>query len=155
MARSRSPWNAAIEHALGVAGERRLSASALRLYLAVLRYTLGWNRREASLGRRLLCDAAGMYGRTFERARTELVEAGLVAVDHGANQGPKTRSSYRLLVPISDVANVPDPLSDSGAWTVLVEDGSDVAHRFGNELEAQRFAAKARENGKHAVVDAA
>ena len=155
---ARSPWNAALEHSLAAATEHRLSASALRLHLALLRYTLGWNRREASLGRRLICELSGLHGRTFERARAELVEAGLVHVEHGANEGQNTRSMYALILPSLAGEDV-TPVTDDGGhrkkwkWLVLAgNSGDDKTYQFDDEVSARRFVREAREQGMFAEL---
>jgi hypothetical protein len=91
----RSPWNIALEAIL----ERpELTKSAHRLYLALARSLLGFKKEEERLGEDLLRTRGKLDGRTFERARSELIEAGLLHFEPGS-RGAGHRSLYRLLNP--------------------------------------------------------
>jgi len=89
----RSPWNLALE---AVLEHPDLTKSALRLYLVLMRTILGFRKEEERLGRDLLRSLGRFDGRTFERARQELVEAGLLHFEPGS-RGAGHRSLYRLL----------------------------------------------------------
>jgi hypothetical protein len=88
-----SDWNLYLERVLSL----RLNVSEFRLALAVARCTLGWNTRKNAVGQQHLRQLSGLHGRSFERARDNLVAAGLFAVERGRG-GRGNRDTYRLLL---------------------------------------------------------
>jgi hypothetical protein len=91
----RSPWNLVLE---AVLEHPDLTKSALRLYLVLMRCIVGFRKPEERLGEDLLRREGGFDGRTFERARQELVEVGLLHYEPGS-RGAGHRSLYRLINP--------------------------------------------------------
>ena len=71
-----SDWNRLLERIL--AASPPLTANEYRLALAIARSTLGFRRRSNDVGEKLLRDLARLDGRSFQRARTGLTEAGLL-----------------------------------------------------------------------------
>jgi hypothetical protein len=89
-----SDWNRLIDRLLDV----ELTVHEHRLALAIARSTLGYRRRSERLGERLLRKRSGIGdGRSFQRARDGLVEAGLLRYEPG-RRGPGNRSTYELLL---------------------------------------------------------
>jgi len=75
----------------------RLTSAEHRLVLAIARETLGWRRRRARIGERRLRKLASLDGRTLERAREGLVEAGLVKFTPG-RPGRGNAAQYELIL---------------------------------------------------------
>jgi hypothetical protein len=88
-----SDWNLAVESLLGA----ELTLEELKLGLAIVRETLGYNRRERAVGQRLLRDWTGFHGRSFDRAREGLLEKWDVQLTRGQG-GRGNRDSYLLLL---------------------------------------------------------
>lgn len=86
-----SDWNLAAEAML----EHDLTVAECRLYVALMRELLGWKKREDRLGEHLLRRTAHLDGRSFKRARTRLVDRGLIDFQPGT-VGRGHRSLYRL-----------------------------------------------------------
>jgi hypothetical protein len=90
MAERTSLWNPWLERMLSV--RPRPSASAWRLAAAIARHTFGYRRLEEHLGIDLLRRESGLDGRSFSRARDELVGLGLLEVEPGRpGRGNRTR----------------------------------------------------------------
>lgn len=88
-----SDWNLYLERKLSL----RLGLEASRLVDAIARETLGFNTRSRGVGQRLLRERAGMHGKSFDRARQELVDVGLVGLTRGKG-GRGNRDVYELLL---------------------------------------------------------
>ena len=88
-----SDWNRYLDRKLAL----DLRLEAYRLADAIARNTLGWNTRENEIGQHLLRREARLHGRSFERARDELVAAGLVRFTRGTG-GRGHRDRYELLL---------------------------------------------------------
>src|SRR4051794_38823981 len=88
-----SNWNAFLDRALS----EQLTVAEMRLYLAIGRCVLGWNKTDAALGEALLRQTAGLHGRTFTRARGSLVDRGLITWQRG-RPGPGGRAVYGLML---------------------------------------------------------
>src|SRR5690349_18250396 len=88
-----SDWNRLLERLL----DAPLTASEYRLALAIARQTLGYRRRSAYIGRAYLRTASGLHGRTVERARDGLAEAGLIRFE-SPGRGRGKRTKYELLL---------------------------------------------------------
>jgi len=88
-----SDWNLYLERKLAL----RLGLEASRLADAIARYTLGWNGRENEIGQRLLRDLARLHGLSFDRAREELIDSGLIHLTRG-DGGRGHRDCYELLL---------------------------------------------------------
>jgi hypothetical protein len=88
-----SDWNDFLDRKLSL----DLHLEASRLADALARDTLGWNMRENEIGQQLLRDQTRLHGRSFERARDELVKAGLIRFSPGTG-GRGHRDHYELLL---------------------------------------------------------
>jgi hypothetical protein len=96
-----SNWNIMIERILAA----DLTLHETRLALAVARSTLGYRTASEAIGERLLQERSGLTDRrSFERARTGLVEKGLLTYTAG-RRGRGNRAVYGLLLhqPSDDV----------------------------------------------------
>ena len=71
-----SRWNAYLERKLALGP--KLKQEHHRLADAIARCTLGWNRASDEIGAALLIEMSGLHGRSFERARKNLIEMGLL-----------------------------------------------------------------------------
>jgi hypothetical protein len=88
-----SDWNLAIESLL----DSDLTLEEMKLGLAIIRETLGFNTRERAVGQKLLRDWTGFHGRSFDRAREGLTVKWVVQVTPGKG-GRGNRDSYSLLL---------------------------------------------------------
>lgn len=87
-----SDWNRYLDRKL----ELRLNLEAAHLADALAREVLGYNTRRRAIGQRRLRDLTGFHGRSFERAREELVAAGLFGYVPGTG-GRGNRDEYVFL----------------------------------------------------------
>jgi len=74
-----------------------LSGEGLRLAFTLQRLLLGYKLTEDGLGIQQLRDVSRLHGRSLERARDELVHAGLIGVTPGS-AGRGNATVYRLLL---------------------------------------------------------
>jgi hypothetical protein len=88
-----SDWNMFHE----LVGRSRLNATEARLASAIARCLLGWNKREAPIGRARLLEFAPMDKRSFDRAVAGLVAKGVIAVGAGS-RGRGHRTTYAILL---------------------------------------------------------
>lgn len=72
-----------------------LSGEGLRLAFTLQRLLLGYKLTEDGLGIQQLRDVSRLHGRSLERARDELVHAGLIGVTPGS-AGRGNATVYRL-----------------------------------------------------------
>jgi hypothetical protein len=91
-----SDWNLYLEHKLSL----DLGVEAGRLADAIARETLGYYTRQRGIGQELLRGPhrARLHGMSFERARDELVEKGLIRFTRGKRGRGGHRDTYELLV---------------------------------------------------------
>jgi hypothetical protein len=115
-----SDWNLYLERK----ASSTLGLEASRLADAIARYTLGFNTRTNEIGQRLLRDFARLHGMSFERARSELVDTGLVRLTRGSG-GRGNRDTYELLLdeqtPASERAFAPETPAQTPAQTPAPE----------------------------------
>jgi hypothetical protein len=90
---ARSMWNRWLEQKLAA----DLTMEASRLLDAVARETLGYHCTSRAVGRARLRDLSRLHGRSFDRARDELVREGLIGLDGGA-RGRGHRDTYTLVL---------------------------------------------------------
>jgi hypothetical protein len=89
-----SDWNRLLERIIDTGA---LTVAEYRLLIVIMRSTLGYRQRSAALGERFLRDRSGLHGRSFERARQGLMDAGLLTYESGKG-GRGHRSTYKLNV---------------------------------------------------------
>lgn len=88
-----SKWNLLLDRLLA----QKLTVAEHRLALALARLLLGWNRDGTHLGEAMIRKAAGLDGRTFDRARQGLIEKGLLDYIPGRG-GRGNRGHYQLVL---------------------------------------------------------
>jgi hypothetical protein len=89
---SRNAW-----HRRCLAATPHLTSTAWRLVGALDLCVLGFSKTEEHLGEQLLRETADLHGRSFQRARDELIARGLLRYESGGG-GRGHRSRYVLLV---------------------------------------------------------
>lgn len=91
-----SRWNAFLDrkHELGSS----LKLEHHKLVDAIARNTLGWNKASNEIGERLLMDMSGLHGRSFTRARDDLVTLGFLIYVTPAVRGRGHRGRYELVL---------------------------------------------------------
>ena len=88
-----SDWTLFLERKLALP----LTLEASRLLDAIARNTLGWNSRSNEIGHDLLRGQARLHGRSFERARDELIARRIILLERG-KPGRGHRDHYTLLL---------------------------------------------------------
>jgi hypothetical protein len=88
-----SDWNLYLDRKLAL----DLDLEASRLADAIARCTLGWNSRINNVSQKFLRELARLHGRSFEHARDDLVEKGLIRVASGG-RGRGKRDRYELIL---------------------------------------------------------
>jgi hypothetical protein len=138
-----SDWNRYLDRKLALT----LGLEASRLADAIARNTLGWNTRANEIGQHLLRDEARLHGRSFERARDELVDVGLLRFSRGSG-GRGHRDGYELLLDEETPADERANRSETPAETPAQTPAPERARKEKGEVKNSAlpsFAPKSRE----------